>query len=67
MLKDLKYVIVKGGQLYKKQNALWLLVFGDLPRIILVKQLQVPLKFLANDFGFYTESVEQSQLDSLDK
>ena len=63
--QDLGYVILKGDQLYKEQNTLILLPCVDLPRIVGIENVKVTVTFLANVFGFFTESFSLSYLIKL--
>lgn len=54
---------VTGYDLDKKENLLQLLSCTDLPKIGDVENFQIPVTFLTNVFGFFTEIIEQNQLD----
>lgn len=54
---------VTGYDLDKKENLLQLLSCTDLPKIGDVENFQIPVTFLTNVFGFFTEIIEQNQRD----
>ena len=62
-LKYLEYMAVTGYDLDKKENILQLLSCTDLPKIVDVENFQIPVTFLTNVFGFFTEIIEQNQRD----
>ena len=57
---DIEYVIEKGDALYKMQNTNQLLSYTQLPRVVQVEHLLVPVNFLEDCYGIWNDSQQQN-------